>query len=44
MNRSMTCLTAFMCAAASGFAFGQAYPTKAIRIIAPFEPGGGTDE
>lgn len=29
--------------AASGGAWGQAYPAKTIRIIAPFPPGGGTD-
>ncbi len=29
--------------AACQFACAQSYPTKAVRVIAPFPPGGGTD-
>jgi tripartite-type tricarboxylate transporter receptor subunit TctC len=42
--RAITLLfVAIPCAFAAGLTSGQAYPTKPIRLIAPFPPGGSSD-
>ncbi len=42
--KSMACsILVLVLSGSAGLAWSQAYPTKTIRIIAPFAPGGGTD-
>lgn len=40
-----TCILSLLIAtiASGGLAHGQAYPVKAVRMLVPFPPGGGTD-
>ncbi|MDB5810097.1 MAG: transporter substrate-binding protein [Betaproteobacteria bacterium] len=42
-QRIISLFTAVSCLGFAALAFGQAYPSKPIRIVAPFAPGGGTD-
>jgi tripartite-type tricarboxylate transporter receptor subunit TctC len=43
MMRAFHLLLCILIAYAAGPAFGQSYPTRTIRIIVPFTPGGGAD-
>jgi len=44
-NLCVSCLTsfAFLTLAWTGYATSQSYPTKAIKLVVPFGPGGPTD-
>ena len=39
----LACLTVLTSAITSGFAMAQSYPSKPVRLLIPFPPGGGTD-
>ena len=41
--RRIALLAGAACALTAGLAAGQAYPTKSIRLIAPYPPGGSSD-
>ena len=43
MKRVLTCIAFVLGIFAAAFATAQQYPTKPVRIVVPFAPGGGSD-
>ena len=42
-KRTLSCLLAALAACAIGMVFAQTYPSKAIRFVSPYPPGGPND-
>ncbi|HSF20590.1 MAG TPA: tripartite tricarboxylate transporter substrate-binding protein, partial [Burkholderiales bacterium] len=43
MHRKLTLMIAGIAMVAGGLAHGQAYPTRPVRVLIPFPPGGNVD-
>ncbi|MGH8649662.1 MAG: Bug family tripartite tricarboxylate transporter substrate binding protein, partial [Burkholderiales bacterium] len=43
MHRNLSLMIAGIALLAAGLAHGQAYPTRPVRVLIPFPPGGNVD-